>query len=65
MQPLWLAEDLEGRLDCYGGFKCHDRICAAHCALNSSCAMVKAKIAAVGTLEDEEAIFFRMRELDL
>jgi len=65
MQPLWLAEDLEGRLNCYGSFRRHDRICAAHCALNTSCAIIKAKTAAVQTLEDEKAIFFRTRESDL
>jgi len=65
MQLLWLAEDLEGRLDCYGSFKRHDRICAAHCALNTSCAIIKAKTAALQTFESEEAIFFRTREPDL
>jgi hypothetical protein len=64
MYRLFLAEDLEGRLDCYGGFKCHDRICAAHCALNTSCATVKARFAAIQTLEDEEAILSKTRELD-
>jgi hypothetical protein len=64
MQRMLLTEDLEGRLDCYGSFQCQDQICTAHCALNVSCAIVKAKYAAVQPQEDEEAIFFKSPELD-
>jgi hypothetical protein len=64
MQRMLLAEDLEGRLDCYGSFQRHDQICTAHCALNVSCAIVKAKYAAVQPYADEEAIFFKSPELD-
>jgi hypothetical protein len=64
MQRILLAENLEGRLDCYGRFQCKDQICAAHCALNISCAIVKAKYAAVQPYEDENTIFFKSPEPD-
>jgi hypothetical protein len=64
MQGILSAEEVAGRLDCYGKFNRQDRICVAHCALNISCAISKAKYAGFHAYDDEDTVFLKSPEVD-
>jgi hypothetical protein len=65
MQTVLSAEKIKNRLDCYGRFRRQDQICVARCALNVSCAIIKARYAKWRVNVDEEELFLKSPELDV
>ncbi len=43
MERVFTASEVQNKMDCYGEFNRNDTICVAHCALNVTCAILKAR----------------------
>ncbi|ROR01588.1 hypothetical protein [Desulfosoma caldarium] len=43
MEKVFTASEVQDKMDCYGEFNRNDKICVAHCALNVTCAILKAR----------------------
>ncbi len=43
MEKVFTASEVQDKMDCYGEFNRNDKICVAYCALNVTCAILKAR----------------------
>ncbi|MEJ5365537.1 MAG: hypothetical protein WHS86_10570 [Desulfosoma sp.] len=43
MEKVFTASEVQNKMDCYGEFNRNDTICVGHCALNVTCAILKAR----------------------
>ncbi len=43
MERVFTASEVQNKMDCYGEFNRNDTICVGYCALNVTCAILKAR----------------------
>lgn len=43
MERVFTASEVQDKMDCYGEFNRNDKICVGYCALNVTCAILKAR----------------------
>jgi hypothetical protein len=63
MQRLLTAQEVEGRLDCYGNFDRQDDVCVTRCGLNVSCAILKGRSATLHACE-QASLYFDTPSID-